>query len=225
MKFNTNKCARYGHPELVFNCDVKRVPEIDVLQFIDYLENEVKNGVIFKEGETMQVGWMITEFSQDSDTKEKLHILEPNMIDIPMVFIESLTSTLLHLRIQKDVVESCNLELCFPNIYESVYVIQDYKFLNDMYLQRLSPEENFSGWFVHSTIDEGDTINFDRCKLISLYELACNRPDLIKFLALPQGCEVHIVKSGAIHILESGKEIKFQPNSFLDQLNKMKLDQ
>lgn len=96
----TTKCSQFGHPEFQFSVTSNTIPRTDVAWFMSMLESMVAAGEQFKAGETMQVGWMLTML-QDGD-KGALKVTEPDMKSVPIKFVDTVDTTIKHLRAQKD---------------------------------------------------------------------------------------------------------------------------
>jgi hypothetical protein len=216
MHFKTANCQKYNHPEFFFSCDTQIILQIDVDWLIGFLEGEVQKGIKFSDGETMQLGWMLTKLQLMDDGY--LHILEPDMKEIPIQFIDSVTNTLRHFRHQGDIVESCygRSQVNYPSIRAGIIVCNSYPQSQNVYMSKAQPEGNMSGLFFRDlgNDNENDYIT------VSLYEFACNRPDFIKFLALPIGSGVHKSSGDIIRVIDADQEIPIKSDSFLDQLNR-----
>ena len=219
MVYETTQCKKYNHPELRFNIDEQSVPDVDAKWLVSHLEEEVGRGVKYQDGETIQMGWMLNKFQLQNDGY--LHLLEPNMTDFPIVFTDNMTTTLKHLRQQKDTVESCELELepLFPSLRQAIITSNNYPECNNFFMTREEPEEQMSGWFFRDTSNPDVEPTEDDFGVVSLYEFVCNRPDLAKFLAFPPGFGIHILEDGIIHIIKGQNQISIKPDSFLGQLN------
>src|SRR5437660_6277255 len=108
MKETTKHCSKYSQQEISFAYDPNRVLEGDAKWLLEWLESEVAKGRRFLPGETVQIGWMVTKLEASED--EILKICEPDMKALPVKFVDSVTNTLTHWRLQKMVAESIGLE-------------------------------------------------------------------------------------------------------------------
>lgn len=146
-----------------------------------------------------------------------LRITEPDMEAIPIKFIDSVDNTLKHLRNQKDVVESIvpTLGSDFPSLQQSAVVHAEYKSASHLLLTRNPAHGADSGW---SLTDPRDEVGSPILR-ISLYQLGVDRPDLIKFLALPPGLQV-LLDGLQIHVTGPDGEIQPVPGSYLEALKK-----
>lgn len=157
-----------------------------------FFERRVADGERFHAGETVQIGWMLTKLEAGEDSL--LCVAEPDMKAIPIKFVDSVDSTLKHLRNQKDVVESIapirNPD--FPSLQQSAVVHIRYKSASRLFLTRNPPHETDSGWSLTDPCDEVHAQYPSPYLRISLYQLGVDRPDLIKFLAFPPGLRVRI---------------------------------
>jgi hypothetical protein len=216
VEYQTNLDKKIGQPEIVVRISDRVVPPQDVKIILNGIEAEIKNGVRYKAGETLQLGFMLNRFEELSDGR--LILEEPDMKSFPIKFIPSMNNTFKTLRNQKDVVESIgkNIELNFPSIRQAIVVHKDYKLAKAVLLERIAPEGSQSGWWVHL---KGDSKPEDY-SLTSLYQFALDRPDLVQYLALPVGAKVYDIKESPIKIYFNDKEATFQDGSYLAELNK-----
>jgi hypothetical protein len=215
--YYTAKCAQYGHPEFQVSVSDKAIPRVDVDWFLSTLESMVAAGERFKPGETIQIGWIIAK--AELGDKGALRLLEPDMKTIPVKFVDSMDATVRHLRAQKDSVESVlpASSLLFPSLSQSVVVHVQYKQAQKLVLERLSPRGSDSGWWLSDLADASAAKDPTRFAKISLYQLALDRPDLVKFFAFPVG--VQVVIDRRIGVLKDGAELPIKPGSFVDLLN------
>jgi len=219
--YTTTKCKQFGQPEIQVSVSDKAIPSGDITFMLSNIEELVAKGERFKANQTMQFGWMITKFTEG--TNGALRILEPDLKKIPVNFIDSFDNTLKILRNQKDAVESVNKDILptFPSLVQSVIVHKNYKKSNQVLLERTTPKENDSGWWLSDLNDSTGNKNQNNFIKISLYQLAIDRPDLIKFFAFPPEFQI-IVNSNQISVLKSGHEVPLLPDSYLSELNKTK---
>jgi hypothetical protein len=214
MLFKTKKCREFEHPEFCIKCNMDVISSCDIEWILSFLENEVKRGIRFKTDETIQIGWMLDLFKLMDDGY--LHILEPDFNSLPIIFIDSMTNTLKQLRQQKDIVESIDddIDISFTSIVNSMAVCETYKNAKNAFLSREEPENSFSGWFFRNL--ESDDEEYS---LISLYDFACHRPDLVKFLGLPSQYGVQTCPDNGFRIINEEREVPLKAGSFLDQIN------
>jgi hypothetical protein len=215
--FFTSKCSQFGHPEFQISVSDQAIPRADVDWFLATLESMVAAGERFKAGETMQIGWMITKIEQGDRGAVKL--TEPDMKSIPVKFIDSANATVRHLRGQKDSVESVlpASSLQFPSLSQSVVVHVNYRQARRLLLDRSAPKGTDSGWWLSDLSDASGSKDVSHFTKISLYQLALDRPDLIKFFAFPNG--VQVVVDRRVGVLKDGLELPIKRGSFLDLLN------
>ena len=219
---STTECRRFGHPEFEVRFS-SRIVSQDVDWLLRYLENRVSGGSKFQHGETMQVGWMVTML--EDGTEGKLRVKEPDMKVVPVQFIDSVTHTLLHLRTQKDVVESLvpRVDPDFPSLVHSVVVHANYKSARRVLLTRAAAEGADSGWWLTDLDDTEGAQDPTRFSRTSLYQLGVDRPDLIKFFAMPAGLQV-VIEDAYIGVIGADGELKQAPGSYLSELNRVRRD-
>jgi len=215
-EYQTHSNIKYGQPEIVVRVSDSAIPEQDIKTILEGFEEEVSKGVKYNVGESLQLGFMLNQFSGLKDGR--LILEEPDMKSLPIKFIASMNYTFKTLRQQKDVVESIetNVDLAFPTLREAIAVHKNYKTSKAIVLERVSPEGSQSGWWVH---DQSDS-NPDNYALTSLYQFALDRPDLVKYLALPIGSKVFDIKGAKIQISLNDQNLAIKKGSFIDELNK-----
>ncbi|WP_334004951.1 hypothetical protein [Burkholderia cepacia] len=214
----TVDCKRFAHPEFQIQVTNGAIPDQDISRLLRFLEQRVADGERFRAGETLQIGWMLTML--DGGPTDTLRITEPDMKEIPIRFIDSVNSTLMHLRNQKDVVGSVAMDLQpdFPSLLQSAVVHAEYKSACRVLLTRDLAHETDSGWSLTDLNDELGSQNPGQFIRISLYQLGVDRPDLIKFFALPPGLRV-AVNDPQIRVIGPEGEMQPIPGSFLEALN------
>jgi hypothetical protein len=215
MRVTTKNCGEYGQREISVAYDAELVLEIDVKWLVGWLESETANGRRFLASETIQIGWMVTKLETFNDGM--IEICEPDMKAFPVKFVSSVTNTLIHLRFQKMVAESigCGKELSFPSLRQSAITCNSIGRRAGVFMDRLSPKDNDSGWFVgcvDSNHDHQDPKNLLRK---SLYEIVVrDEPIILRYLALPPGISVYI-RDGIPVFRRGGNDLAILQNSFL----------
>lgn len=221
----TTGCARHGHPEFQVRVSRPAVPADDIAWLLQFFETRVAQGETFRSGESLQVGWMFTMLQEESPGG-MLRVLEPDMQAVPVRFVDAADATLLHLRTQQDIVRSLSspqgLEPDFPSLRQSVVVHLDYRQARRILLTRSAPVDALdSGWWLTDLDDEAGAQDPTRFSKTSLYQLAVDRPDLVKFFAVPVGLQV-FVDGARIGVLGPESEVPQIPGSYLDQLNALR---
>lgn len=211
----TTTCARHGHPEFRIAYDPTIVAiEDDVKWFLGWLEESVAGGAQYAAGQTCQIGWAITEVRHDGDD---LWLWEPDMRHLPIAWSPSVSSTLAHLRLQKDVVESVLSpdELSFPSMRESAIICDRLGQGEDLVMERVDPAGAHSGWFIGCRDHDHDHNDAAELRLASLYEVVIRHtPQIIPYLALPPGIMVGVSANGPTMFREGGP-LNPSPGSYL----------
>ena len=218
----TSDCKRYNHPEFQIRVSNGAVPAEDISLLLRFFEQRVAQGERFRSGESLQVGWMFTML--EDGPRGFLRVLEPDMKVVPVRFVDSVDCTLMHLRNQQDVVRSLSppIELDFPSLRQSAVVHVNYKEASRILLTRSAAvDETDSGWWLSDLDDETGSQDPARFFKTSLYQLGVDRPDLIKFFAVPAGLQV-VVDGARIGVLGEGGEVQQIPGSYLSELNELR---
>ncbi|WP_028301900.1 immunity protein Imm33 domain-containing protein [Oceanospirillum beijerinckii] len=213
MKHTTNKLHQYNHPEFQFSYDEKSIPQQDIDWFSRYLEDQVKNGATFKDGETIQLGCMILKI--DLIKNNYLKLSEPNMKEIPIKFIDSISNSIKIIRQQQDTINSITkINIDFSSIRESIIVSDSFNSANNFYMNKEEKEAHRSGWFFRD-INNAE----ENYREISICEFIINRPDLAKYLAMPVGIGILSRDNDIIRVIKDEVEQDIIPGSFLDIIN------
>jgi len=204
------------HPIIVIRISDESIPPQDVKAVMEGLEYQIRQGEEFKPGESLQLGFILNQFSQLDDGR--LILQEPDMKSIPVSFVSTMNYTFKTLRVQKEVVESIgkNTPLDYPSVQQAIAVHKDYAQSKSVMLERIAADDEQSGWWLHR---QGGSKTEDY-QLISLFQFAVERPDLVKFLALPQGSKTHIIENAPIRIFNNNEEIQIRERSFLADFNR-----
>ena len=217
MKARTQNCSKHGHPEFSLVCDDASVFERQVKWLLDWLEEEVSRGKQFLPDQTVQVGWSVLKVGRRAD--ESLALFEPDFKSVPMVFVDNVSKTLVHLLIQKSVTESLGLEneISLPSLRESAIICTDFGTGKGVFLDRAKPSGHASGWFFGCSNAQHNHQAAQNLRLVSLYE-ACVLLDetVIPYLGLPAGIKISF--SGAIpRFFLNERELLIKHGSYLDK--------
>ena len=218
----TSDCKRYNHPEFQIRVSSSAVPAEDISLLLRFFEQRVAQGEKFRSGDSLQVGWMFTML--EAAPGGFLRVLEPDMKAVPVKFVDSIDATLMHLRNQQDVVRSLSPSVApdFPSLRQSAVVLVNCKEASRILLTRSAAvDETDSGWWLSDLDDEAGSHDPARFVKTSLYQLGIDRPDLVKFFAVP--AELQVVVDGArIGVLGVDGEVQQIPGSYLSELNKLR---
>ena len=221
----TTNCHNHQHPEFRIEYDPSIVHvEFDVTSIVEWIEQTVADGTRYVPGQSCQIGWLITEVRQREDGD--LSLWEPNMGPIPIVWRESISLTMNHLRLQKDLVESVldSAELSFPSIYQSAIVCTRLENCERVVMERVESSGRDSGWFIGCREQGHDHNDPAELKCTSLYDSAVRlAPQIIPYLALPAGT-VLCIGSGSPAIFRHGESLDFKPGSLLAMRHTNRLD-
>ena len=193
---------KYGHPDIVMAVDDQ--PGIDWL--INYFSDQVRDGVHFKSGQTVQIGWALLKLSGD-DSKE-LRVFEPDFASMPVRWVSGISRAMRHLTIQREVCKQVGESPCFPSMVEPGVVSPNFVSGRSAF----SMSRDNDGWLFRAREDEGH-----QAGLCSLYALATERTAAIPFLALPPGTEVDWERGSAV-ISFNGRQHYSRSNAFLNRM-------
>ena len=200
--------GRYQHPNIVVLIDTNLEFAISSLQ--SYFEDQIRRGVVFRAGETVQIGWMIVMLKENLEGD--LEVWEPRFGTVPIMWEQGVTKTYSQLVIQKTVCERIGVEPLFPSLMQSAVASLEFTSGRSFRMYRAETAGTDSGWMLISdgSAGEGGTLS-------SLFEIASNRPEVIPFLALPIGASV-VRTDGVIRIEYTGKVVDSDSDDFLRTL-------
>lgn len=211
----TTSCGRYKHPEFRITYDPAVVcVEGDVHWLVNWLEEAVAAGERFVDGQTCQVGWAVT--SVRASEERTLALWEPDMRQMPIAWVESVSQTLLHLRLQKDVCESVlDGDLSFPSMLQSAIICTELGRTADVVMERSTPSASDSGWFCGCARKDHEHNVVGELRKVSLYEAAVRyAPQIVPYLSLPEGILLE-AGEGLPQIFRHGESLTFKRGSFL----------
>ena len=212
----TINCHLYSHPEFAIFFDEDQLIEEDVSWLIASIEAEVANGHQFKEGDIFKIGWMMAKVQAHPDNL--LTLSEPDLKEIPLKYVHSVTNCLIHLRWQKEILASYGLNgpSIHPSISQNVLICNQLYMASEFAMQRLLAEGDDSGWQIVCVDPDHDHQDHTQLERITLYELASSiQAKTIPFLALPEGSQL-IISGSEICFLLNDEEQKIIEGSFLD---------
>lgn len=170
-------CLRdYNHPDIVVRVDPRWSGLADWLP--DYFAEEVRQGVKFAAGQTVQVGWSMLKLAARDDGN--LSAFEPDFKAMPIHWVEGVDQTVRSLAAQKALCDDCAVEPLFPSIVQPLSAPEILPAGNQLTMVRSEAQASHSGWTFHGRTDTG-------MRLLSLYEAAVLNRMIVPFLALPAG--------------------------------------
>lgn len=220
MDITTTTC-RPAHPEFFLRCG-DEIPESFALWLRDSLASAVNDGERFAPGQTYQVGWMTTRVAPGPEQMLTLH--EPDMRSMPVQWVESVAQTLRHLMLHRFTAESVGLgeQLEFPKISQTCLVCKEISrasTTSGLLLSRFPADgAGDSGWFVGCLDESHDHNVVENLARITLYELVRGLPELVSFLALPEGCEVVLQVDKRPAFFFEDQQMPILAGSYVDQL-------
>lgn len=221
-EIRTTQCSKHKHPEISFQVSNDAIPDVDRQWLVKSLEDMVASGSRFKAGETLQLGWMINKFEKGPGGTLRLH--EPDMRSMPIVFVDSANATIKVVRRQRDTVESFSepVELAYAPLNHSIIVPPDFATVASFSLERHEPEDRDSGWVMVGGENAPTKEEFANYQLVSMYEFALQRPELVHLLAMPPGTVIELPAKGPRQYFLNEKPLSVRPDSYLDQLQSSK---
>ena len=217
MQASTSRCGASGHPEFVLECDEAIAFMLPFL--LEWLEGSVAAGTVFRPGQTMQMGW--SALRVEPGENGTLTLSEPDLSGIPDQRLQGVSLTLLALYRQKGAVDSFDPALppAFPSMSQGAICCDAYPEAEALLLSRIPGDAQDSGWFFGCTREGHDHQSTEQLRKGSLYELACRRPAVIEFLAMPAGSYILLdAQENLVSVFaQDGRPLKPTPGSYLDR--------
>ena len=214
MQAETTRCHTKGHPEFTILSDDHVTSEVGVPWLIAWLEDRVIAGEVFREGESVQVGWMYDLIIARPDGT--LGIQEPDFQRVPVAWVESVTQTLRHIWYQKEVAASVALAPDFPSYRQTAIVCTRLRDSPVLFMHRDESSDPDSGWFIGCYDDGHDHQDAAQLVSVSLFEAAVSWDQrFIGYAALPAGCYVVAGQGGPPVITMEDKPLDLVPGSLL----------
>lgn len=190
---------------------------LHVDSLISAIESMVRDGSVFRAGETYQYGWMLTLVQELPDGT--LTLREPDMKSMPIEFVSGVTETVRHMTLQLFALDSFAVDrsdMDIPTVRESGIACQRYRDGIGFIMDRAEPSDDHdSGWFigcVNETCDHNDPNSLRR---ISLYELFLGRPEIRDWVTFPIGSMIQRTDD-AIYVFRDGTQLTLIQGSFVD---------
>ncbi len=194
---------------VTFEYDESRVPEPDARWLSGWLASELAT---LRSGEFVRIGWMTNLLKEYPDG---IHVSEPDFVQIPIAFVDSVTRTLVHLRRQRDVAESVGMEAVFPSIRDGATICDQLG--REYVMHRRTPNAPDSGWFIGCTDVDHDHDDVANLSMDSLYAVAIRHEKVVPFLGLPSGCTVELYED-EFGLYLNDRTLSFKKGSYLDRL-------
>jgi hypothetical protein len=195
---------------VTFEYDETRVPDPDASWLSEWLASE---SATLQPGDFMRIGWMTNLLKEYPDG---VHLNEPDFVQVPIAFVDSLTRTLVHLRRQRDVAESVRMDAMFPSIRDGATICD--RLGREYVMHRRAPQPPDSGWFIGCADVDHDHDDVANLTMDSLYAVAIGHEKIVPFLALPPGCTVELYKD-EFGLYFNDRTVSFTKGSYLDRLS------
>ncbi|WP_395068027.1 hypothetical protein [Paraburkholderia silvatlantica] len=207
-EMKTNFRGQLKHPNIVVS--LPSGPEFGAKPILSYFEDAIRQGTVFGDGETVQMGWMILMLKATENGE--LDVWEPRFGDVPIVWERGASKTYRQLIVQKSVAEQLGVEPSFPSLRQSGVISPDFMASKNFQMFRNPSTGTDSGWLFTTE----KNVSSDG-RLASLFEIASKRPEVIPFLALPATSSV-VLKDGLVKISHGKAEVRSDSNELLSRL-------
>lgn len=216
IKISTMKCEQFGHPEFLLEVDASAVPEIYIREMVEALERMVADGSVFRPGQTLQIGWMLTRLHEEGP--RQLTLEEPDMRSLPIEWIPGITHTLRQKMLQVFMLDSVALrhEMQIPSILQSLIACTRYTDCDFFMTRSEGNNARDSGWFVGCLDDAHDHNDPGNLCCALLYEAYLGQRGIQGFVTFPAGATVRVDRQNGVTILKQGEPLSIVPGSFLD---------
>ncbi|MEO0795940.1 MAG: hypothetical protein AAFX93_12295 [Verrucomicrobiota bacterium] len=194
-------------PDIV--CKLGENAHFDPIWLRQYFDECISQGTVFKDNETIQVGWGILMLRDNGRNELIAH--EPDFVSMPIQWMDSVTNTIRFLSLQRSVCDLIDAGLEVPSLRQAC-VCRNFSKSSEISLKREPDEENYSGW----VLDFRDSDGTEE-EMKSLYEVGINDHRLIPFFGLPASASV-LINSQLIQIEFNGLKATSDKDPFLKKL-------
>ncbi|WP_175870773.1 hypothetical protein [Burkholderia sp. BCC0397] len=206
--FGANFKEKYNHANMVVPMEAGL--EFGAQAILEYFDGQIKQGVIFKDGETVQFGWSIVILKAIDDGT--LEVWEPDFSSMPIAWVRGANNTYRHLMVQKEVCTQMGVDPDYPSLRQAAIVRAGFDGNGTFYMIRESEAASNSGWIIGSKYSADVSGEFR-----SLFEMAIKCRKIVPFLALPTGAIVKVDKIGVLIEL-NGIEVSSKSNKHIGKI-------
>ncbi len=199
----------HGHPDIVVA--MKPAYKEGAEWLLAFFQSEIQRGVVFGDGQTVQIGWMLVMLKNDQH--QDLEIWEPRFDAFPIAWQRGADLTYRFLTMQREVCRQIGVEPEFPSLAFPAVMAPD--FLTSTADFKMSREEHSardSGWFFGELDFDGTD-----AKYCSLFQISLGHMLAIPFMALPPGAAVQCTKD-RVEVFYGETSISSDTNEFLARL-------
>jgi hypothetical protein len=217
LEVRTTRCREFGHRDFVLELEDCGIPEGHVQAVVKNIEDMVAAGSVFEPGETLQVGWMVTQVQRYDATH--LTLVEPDLKSLPVSYTAGVTQTLRHLSLQVFMLESVLSaeDMHATSMLQSVVVCRNYDQSLDFFFDRRTPgDESDSGWFIGCLNKDHDHGEVENLRKTSLYEVLVRQPGIRSFALFPVGTTVIGRDGKHPQVFKEGELLPVRDGSLLD---------
>jgi hypothetical protein len=207
VKLQTAHCHEKAHRDICIEVADAFASTAEWL--ISYFETEVASGTRFEANQTVEIGWSLLLLRESGDC---LEVWEPDFDAMPIRWCLGVNNTLRHLTLQRSVCQELNCEPVFPSIRHAGAVSPSFVTCDAFTMSRDQPANSDSGWVFREEGYAGSD-----AELVSLYQVALQKPTVIPFVALPENASVHL-RSNHIEVSFRNLVISSRDNSLLAKL-------
>lgn len=148
--------------------------------FVNFVAEYVSNGNILRSGETLKYGYWLTKVILDDQRRMIFWEHAPDTTE----FIHGVKNTLFYWQGQHQICQKVGAAFCPPSP-DQMIVISDGVYEGDeVEGVRYPSPSHMSGWWLTTDRYNG---NAESLKTVHAHHVSATRPDLAKFLALPNG--------------------------------------
>jgi hypothetical protein len=205
---------------MILNVRDENILEGDINNLVSWLGSYIASGAVIQDGDTIQIGWMTCLVRKRED--ETLGLFEPDMKTMPIQWIDGVDLTITIMRLHRNVGESYDVvsDLIIPSYRESCVVGEGYLDAEILLLERSSPLGSDSGWFVGDASRNQDYRSPLTLSRTSLYEVGCQRIEVVQFLCLPVGFRI-LLSPTLLRTEFQGREIIPKKGSYVDLISRV----
>lgn len=212
-EIKTEGLEKYGHKDFCLKYDTDYALDIDAQFLRDYLADTVASGTTIKPEQTIQLGsiWM-----KVVDEGEYLTLHEPDLVEYPLSYFESVSYTLMLLRMQKDIVESFEgiPEFDFPDINDHCVVCEGGDNIEPTLIRRVDDEDGYE-WILDYRTEEENAGGDGEYLMVPVYAIYLKSREVLKYLAMPIGTQIDFRNPENPSCYHNENKITWRKDSYL----------
>ena len=162
----------------------------------DWLDRTAALGRAFEDGDEFRIGFVWFRVAVD---RRGTRVTAPRVGAPALIHTDDCSEALRLVAMQRKMLERYGAEAELCNCKQTVLIVRDLDRCQTTFIDRLAGEMgDRSGWYVGAHDSQLDVQQPENLKLVSLWSLMSNRPELAPYLLLPTGWQVSFANGAVV---------------------------